>query len=70
MGLGSWKTAEVEFWSGTATYWYWDPIVIVRFLLRQRAFIEELVYAPIQEYDSFGQHRYSEMHTCDWWWET
>src|SRR5437667_4931272 len=53
MGLGSWKTAEVEFWSGTATYWYRDPIVIVWFLLQQRAFIKELVYTPIREYDSF-----------------
>ena len=47
MGKTSWQIGEITFWSGKVAYHYRDPVAIVRFLIRQRAFVDELVYAPI-----------------------
>ena len=70
MGKTSWQTGEATFWSGKVAYHYRDPVAIARFLIRQRAFMDELVYAPIWDYNLKGQRVYSEMHTANWWWET
>ena len=34
-----------------------------------RSRIADMLYTPIQEYDSSGVQLYSEMHTVDWWWD-
>ena len=70
MGAKSWETAEVKFWSGSGIYYYRNPVAVARYLIRQRTFIQELVYTPIREYDSAGQQVYSEIHLVHWWWET
>jgi len=41
----------------------------VRYLLRQIAYRDDLVYAPRREYDQSGQRIYAEMHTGDSWWD-
>jgi len=41
----------------------------VRYLLRQIAYRDDLVYAPRREYDQSGQRLYAEMHTADRWWD-
>src|SRR2546429_773699 len=41
---------------------YRDPIMIIRFLLQQRTFIGDLVYAPIREYNTVGERIFTEMH--------
>ncbi|KAG0132972.1 hypothetical protein HOY82DRAFT_483212, partial [Tuber indicum] len=49
-----------------------DPIDCARYLLSQRCFAQDLVYAPVKEWNSEEppQRVYSEMRTGDWWWET
>ncbi|KAH0608761.1 uncharacterized protein H6S33_001895 [Morchella sextelata] len=65
----SWVHSGVEIGSQVVPYCYRDPMAIVRFLLRQRAFRESLVYAPTMEYNEMGERMYGEMQTVDWWWE-
>jgi hypothetical protein len=70
MGQSSWTKGEVRYWSGSSEFWYRDPITIVQFLLRQRTFVDELVYAPTRVFDADGQRLFTEMHTGNWWWST
>lgn len=54
----------------SSTFFYRDIVQCVEYLLAQPAYREEVVYAPVQEYNDAGERLYSEMHTGDWWWET
>jgi len=66
----SWTTATLESGNHLTTFYYRNIVSCVRYLIRQVAYKEDMVYAPIREYDSNGDQLYSEMHTADWWWET
>jgi hypothetical protein len=80
MGLGadSWRSGKVTFLRGVpetelrevdwTSYWYRDPVDAIRFLLGQKQFAKELVWAPVREYGHSGDRIYSEMHTANWWW--
>ncbi|KAH8145068.1 uncharacterized protein LAJ45_10191 [Morchella importuna] len=70
LGKASWHHSEVDIGGEKIPYYYRDPMVIVRYLLGQRAFRESLVYAPVVEHNESGERMYGEMHTGDWWWET
>jgi hypothetical protein len=70
LGKASWHHSEVYIGGAKITYYYWDPMVIVRYLLGQRAFRESLVYAPVVEYNESDERMYGEMRTGDAWWET
>jgi hypothetical protein len=67
LGLETWTHKTV---TGGHEYWYRNPAVIAQHLLRQRAYRDDMVYAPIREYNAKGARVTSEMHTADWWWET
>jgi len=41
----------------------------MRYLLRQIAYRDDLVYAPPREYNQSGQRLYAEIHAADWWWD-
>jgi len=41
----------------------------VRYLFRQIAYRDDLVYAPRREHDQSGYIIYAEMHMADWWWD-
>ena len=66
----SWTEATLESGEQSTTFYYRNIVFCVRYLIRQGAYKEHMVYAPIREYDSNGFQLYSEMHTADWWWET
>jgi hypothetical protein len=70
IGENSWSTQEMEFCGSTETLYYRNPVQIISYLLRQRAYVNDLVYAPIREFNTDGERVYSEMHTAEWWWET
>jgi hypothetical protein len=53
-----------------SSFFYRDIVRCVEYLLSQPAYREDIVYAPVREYDETGERLYSEMHTADWWWET
>jgi len=49
-----------------------DIINCMRWLMRQPAYTENLIYAPegCLNSDTPRTRLYTEMHTADWWWET
>jgi len=64
----AWFEGKVEDGKRTLPFFYRDVLGCVRYLLRQIAYRDDLVYAPRREYDEDGNRIYSEMHTADWWW--
>ena len=64
-----WFEGQVEDGQRTLPFFYRDVLGCVRYLLRQIAYRDDLVYAPRREYDPSGHRIYAEMHTGDWWWD-
>jgi len=64
-----WFEGQVEDGQRTLPFFYRDVLGCVRYLLRQIAYRDDLVYAPRREYDPTGHRIYAEMHTADWWWD-
>ena len=64
-----WFEGQVEDGSRTVPFFYRNVLDCVRYLLRQIAYRDDLVYAPRREYDHSGNTIYAEMHTADWWWD-
>ena len=64
-----WFEGQVEDGSRTVPFFYPNVLDCVRYLLRQIAYRDDLVYAPRREYDHSGNRVYAEMHTADWWWD-
>jgi len=65
-----WREDIIDHGRHAATFYYWNIIDCVRYLIRQVAYRSDMVYATIREYDSTGERVYSEMHTADWSWDT
>jgi hypothetical protein len=76
--LGEWQlhTLEDMRWNDKhqrpIKYWRRDIINSMRWLMRQPAYAEHLIYAPqcCFNSDTPPKRLYTEMHTGDWWWET
>jgi hypothetical protein len=78
LGIYLWKSGKVSYaspvdsealWNdGKTPVYYRDPVDCIEFLFQQSAFKEHMVYAPIKDYNELGERVYSEVHTCDWWW--
>jgi len=64
-----WSEGHVEDGQRTLPFFYGNVLDLVRYLLRQIAYRDDLVYAPRREYDQSGQRIYAEMYTADWWWD-
>ena len=60
---------QVEDGQRTLPFLYRNALGCVRYLLRQIAYRDDLVYAPRGESDPTGYRIYAEMHTADWWWD-
>ena len=70
MGPKSWTTASANFWGNTRTWRYRNPVTVVEYLLKQRVYKDDMIYAPKKIFNSTGHRIYSDMHTGDWWWDT
>ena len=57
----AWKTAEYNGW-------FRDPHKLICNLIANRAFDGEFDYAPYQEYDYKGQHRFHDVFSGNWCW--
>jgi hypothetical protein len=77
LALGEWElhTLEDMRWNDNhqrpIKYWSRDTIKSMRWLMRQPAYAEHLIYAPQRCFNSYTPPKrlYTEMHTADWWWE-
>ena len=54
----SWTEATLECGEHLPTFYYRNIVSCVRYLIRQVAYKELMVYAPIREYDSNGDQLY------------
>lgn len=48
--------------------WFRDPRLLIQNILSNSGFDGEFDYAPVQEYDSKGQHRFHNFMSGDWCW--
>jgi len=64
-----WLEGHVEDGQRTLPFFYRNVLDCVRYLLRQIAYRDDLVYPPCCEYDQSGKRIYTEMHTADLWWD-
>jgi len=78
LALGEWElhTLQDMKWNDNhqrpIKYWSRDIIKSMRWLRRDPAYAEHLIYAPQRCFnsDTPPKRLYTEMHTADWWWET
>jgi hypothetical protein len=69
-GESSWSTGHETLADNiTVSYKYRNPLHLIQYLLRQRAYRDDLIYSPVREFRDDAQ-LYSELHTADWWWNT
>jgi len=64
-----WAEPSIDDGRHATTFYYRNIIDFARYLFCQVAYSSDMIYAPIQEYDSSGERLYSEMHTADWLWD-
>ena len=64
----AWTQVTVECEKRPSTFFYRNIVDCVRYVLRQVAYKDDMVYAPVHEDDSDRNRMYSEMHTVDWRW--
>ncbi|KAF8473800.1 hypothetical protein BDZ91DRAFT_845281 [Kalaharituber pfeilii] len=66
-----WTEGIVKYRLEPETQFYYRNILqCTKYLLRQRAYAENMVWSPVKETDSKGEQIYNEMHTAHWWWDT
>jgi hypothetical protein len=75
LGHGSWKKSTLDMaWNKEhpdhIIFWHRDLIACAKWILRQAAYKEHLIYAPVRSFNAAGNRVYDEMHTGDWWWST
>jgi len=75
-GLGhrSWKKSKLSMaWNeqhpDPILFWHRDLIACSKWILRQPAYMDHLVYSPLRSYNTAGCRVYDEMNTGDWWWD-
>jgi hypothetical protein len=65
-----WHTGYVEFpLRPKSVFQYRDILDCIQYLLRQRAFVNNMLWAPVQAFNDEGERMYSEINTGSWWWE-
>ena len=73
LGHGSWKKSTLSMaWNEQHPdhifFWHRDLIACAKWILRQAAYKDHLIYAPVRSFNTAGNRIYNEMHTGDWWW--
>jgi hypothetical protein len=71
----SWFTGQEVLSNGEkVSYLFRNPVTLIGYLLKQRAYKDEMVYGPVKEFtieeNGNSNRLYSEFHTADWWWNT
>ena len=67
----SWRNGNAKFpFQPTTVFYYRDILACMKYLLRQRAYAESLVWSPVKNFNTAGERLYSEMNTGTWWWDT
>ena len=71
-GIGKhWVMSTIDYdaeSSETPCYWR-DPVEVVKDLLQNPAYLNDLIYTPCKLTGKFGERIYRELDTGDWWWK-
>jgi hypothetical protein len=75
LGHGSWcKQTTNLFWDKShqqpIEFYSRNILICAKWLLKQKGYQHDLVYAPEKRFNKEGFRLYNEMHTANWWWET
>ena len=68
LGPESWKQGDVIFSGTKVPFYFRDPVDCVKYLIGQKAYQSDLVYAPERLFEG-DERQYGELHTADWWWD-
>ena len=73
LGMNSWEYHTTDLrWKdqdeNPICYWRRNILEVAKWLLRQPAYRNHLVYGPKRCYDTDGRRIYKEFHSGDWWW--
>ena len=64
-----WLSGQVEFpLRLKSEFKYRDILQCIKYLLRQRAFVNYMLWAPVRSFNHEGEPLYSQMNTGSWWW--
>jgi hypothetical protein len=69
LGPESWNQGDVIFSGTKVPFYFRNPIDCVKYLIRQKAYQSDLIYAPEKLFED-EERQYGELHTADWWWDT
>ena len=69
LGPESWHCGDVTMTGQTVPFYYRMPLDCIAYLLRQKAYKKDMVYAPQRLWEG-GERQYGELQTADWWWDT
>jgi hypothetical protein len=60
-----WKIPDIK----PTTFYRRNVVNCVKYLVKQKAFASQMQFRPSRQFNADGERVYSEMWTCDWWWE-
>jgi hypothetical protein len=69
LGPESWHCGDVTMTGQIVPFYYRMPLDCIAYLLRQKAYKKDMVYAPQRLWEG-GERQYGELQTADWWWDT
>jgi hypothetical protein len=65
-----WQSGYVEFPLRPKSEFRFRSILhCIQYLLRQRAYVDHMLWEPVQVINTDGDRIYSEINTADWWWQ-
>ena len=65
-----WYTGSVEFpLRPKSEFQYRSILACIQYLLKPRAFVDDMLWAPVKVFNNNQERIYSEMNTAEWWWE-
>ena len=69
LGPESWHCGDVTMTGQTVPFYYRMPLDCITYLLQQKAYKKDMVYAPQLLWEG-GERQYGELQTAGWWWDT
>jgi len=65
----AWTAGSIQYvLRPKSEFQYKNIIACIQYLLRQRAFVDYMLWKLVQLFDKDGESIYSEIHIGSWWW--
>ena len=64
----TWQSGYMEFpLRPRSEFQFRNILYCIQYLLRQRAYVDHMLWEPVQVINTDGDRIYSEINTADWW---